>query len=258
MSDCYLVLLRENPRLWEALAPVEALGYRRALAPVQKVGPPASWAALDAALARLMTYHGILFTSQEGVRGLTERARALGVDWARYPGWVAVAGPATQRAAEAAGFRVAVTATESFGQAGLVAALGNRTVVGQRLLWPTGNLSAPKLVEALSAAGAAVDRVEVYRNLPRPWPSEARGWLRDGQVAGVVYTAGSSARYLWDQLDAAEREALRQALHFSMGPETSVVLRQLGIEPAAEARPSTVAALAAAVIECLAAVGEGM
>jgi uroporphyrinogen-III synthase len=98
-------------------------------------------------------FDGVLFTSVSAVERAPE-----GATWPR----VGAVGPTTAGALADRGIDVAVVGTG--GGAELARAWG--PAAGQRLLLPTAEQSHPALAEGLTAAGAEVVKVAVYRTLP--------------------------------------------------------------------------------------------
>jgi len=102
--------------------------------------------------------------------------------------------------------------------------------------------------DALRAAGAVVDLVDAYSNvLPEAAPEQLRCALATG-IAAATFTSSSSAKHLAE----AARQAgiawpLAAVAAVSIGPITSQTLVELGWEPAAEAVPSDIPGLIAAV-----------
>ncbi len=123
---------------------------------------------------------------------------------------------------------------------GLAAELVPRLTAGARVLLPQAADARPVLADELAAAGARVDRVDAYA---KRTPPEAReraaeifGALRDGARLGwVTFTSPSIARAfagLWGEEWPVRRRGL---FAVSIGEVTSDALRELGVEPAAEA-----------------------
>src|ERR1039458_3577866 len=84
---------------------LRALGATPISIPTIEIAPPASFAALDAALASLSSFDVVAFTSANAVTAFQQRARLLGIvlGIAPQPRRIAVVGPSTARAVEAIG-----------------------------------------------------------------------------------------------------------------------------------------------------------
>jgi uroporphyrinogen-III synthase/uroporphyrinogen III methyltransferase/synthase len=126
-------------------------------------------------------------------------------------------------------------------------------VTGRRILIAQAAVARDVIPDGLRAAGAEVDVVEAYRNvLPDAAPEQLRQALGKG-IAAATFTSSSSATHL---AEAARVAGIAWPLAgvpaVSIGPITSQTLRELGWLPAAEANPSDIPGLIAAVGACLA------
>ncbi len=161
--------------------PLQRKGYHTVCVPLLQRRP------VDGALASIDTarpWRWVLLTSPYTVR--------VCADLIRRHGWpCAAVGPATARAARAAGLDLQLQAPRSTGE-DLVRVLGE--IRGIPLLYPCAEEATPSTLLALRAAGADVDRVAVYRN---EWPPDAEERLRSlGAVDVAPLLSGSAARRL--------------------------------------------------------------
>jgi len=240
--------LLQAGRLSEGL---RALGAEPVEVPVLEIRPPKSYKPLDAALLDLDDYDWLILTSANTVRALAERVAALGIGLGR-PGSpkVAAVGEATAAAARRAGFIVTFV-PESYVAESLVEGLKGRAA-GQKILLARAEVARDVIPDALLAAGAAVDVVDAYRNvLPEAAPELLRRALAE-RIDAATLTSSSSATHL---VEAARRAGVAWPFAgvaaVSIGPITSQTLRELGWEPAVEARPSDIPGLISAVVRAL-------
>jgi uroporphyrinogen-III synthase/uroporphyrinogen III methyltransferase/synthase len=218
---------------------------------VLEIRPPASFDALDAALHQFGNYDWLILSSSNAVRALVERAAALGIapgsEFSPPEGLqVAAVGEATAQAARRAGFKIAFV-PEAYVAESLAEGLLAR-VAGERVLVLRAAVARDVIPAALRAAGAEVEVVEAYRNLlPEAAPELLRRALAEGLEA-ATFTSSSSATHL---AEAARVAGVAWPLAglpaVSIGPITSQSLREVGWEPAAEANPSDIPGLIAAV-----------
>jgi uroporphyrinogen-III synthase/uroporphyrinogen III methyltransferase/synthase len=215
--------------------------------PVLEIRAPESFASLDAALRALDQYDWLILTSANAVRALAERAAYLNLALDRAATLkVAAVGPATAAEARKAQLRVALV-PESYVAEGILDALGPQAA-GKRVLIARAAVARDVIPEALRELGATVDVVEAYRNvMPEAAPQQLREELQE-QIDAATFTSSSSVTHL---KQAAEKAGI--AFPFagvpaiSIGPITSQTLREHNWEPAAEAKPSDIPGLAAAV-----------
>lgn len=226
---------------------LRALGAEPVEVPLLEIRPPVSFAGLDRALHRLDQYDWLILTSANTVRALAARAAELGVSLSPVREMkVAAIGEATAEKARHEGIQITLI-PESYVAESLADALAGQ-VAGKRILLPRAAAARDVLPESLQAAGAVVDAVEAYRNV---LPETAGGVLRSAIAGGIdaaTFTSSSSVTRL---AEAAHLAGLRWPFEgvpaISIGPITSETLRNEGWEPAAEADPSDIAGLIAAV-----------
>ena len=235
---------------------LRALGAEPVEVPVLEIRAPVSFEALDAALREFHSYDWLVLTSVNSVRAVSARAAELGIALAQPASMkVAAVGEATAEAARKAGFQITFV-PESYVAESLVEELAGR-IAGQRILLVRAAVARDVIPDALRAAGARVDVVEAYRNVI---PVAASGLLREALAGGVdvaTFTSSSSVTNLAEAARAAGLEwPFAGVPAVSIGPITSQTLRDLGWPPVAEANPSDIPSLIAAVLRLLRVRGE--
>jgi uroporphyrinogen-III synthase len=230
---------------------LRALGAEPVEVPVLAIQPPADPAPLDRALRGLSNYDWLVFTSANTVRALVERSASLGISFepAAQP-QVAAVGQATAAAARNAGFAVAVV-PENYVAESLAQSLAGQTT-GKRILLARAEIARDVIPDALRAAGAQVVVVDAYRNvLPEAAPELLRRALQTG-IDAAMFTSSSSVTHLAEAARAADIPFPFSGVPaVSIGPITSATLREHGWEPAAEASPSDISGLLAAISRIL-------
>lgn len=193
------------------------------------VAPPASYAALDAALRDLGRFAWAVFASANAVERTVERAEALGIPRAALGALrLAVVGPATAEALARAVRGPDLVPATATGEA-MAAALGP-AVRGARVLVPRPAEGRPELVEGLAAAGAEVVAVEAYRTVPAPPEALAplAGWIARGEVDAVAFASPSAVKAVVAAIGA---EPLRAVVLAAIGPTTAEALRAAALAP---------------------------
>ncbi len=258
---------------------LRALGAEPVEVPVIEIRPPLDFAPLDRALRALSDYDWLILTSANTVQALSDRAAVLDLDLAAATQLnVTAVGEATAMTASHAGFAVALIpdsyVAESLvdkllkhghevsghdfsravdGEEKLGALAPEGSLYGQRILIARAAVARDVIPDALRGAGATVDVVDAYRNV---MPASAPALLRDALEKGIAAAAFTSSSSVTHLANAARQAGI--AFPFagvaavSIGPITSQTLRVLGWEPAAEASPSDVSGLVAAVLRALA------
>ncbi len=226
---------------------LSALGATIVEVPVIEIAPPESFEPLDEALRNLDRYDWIILTSSNTIERICARASCFAVNPANADGLkVAAIGQATAKTAERYGFKVTVI-PDAYVAESLIDSLHDK-VAEKRVLLPRAATARDVIPEALRAAGAEVDVVEAYRNLlPEAAPERLKQATSEGLDA-VPFTSSSSVTHL---AEAARLAGIAWPFTgvaaISIGPITSQTLRELGWPPAAEADPSDIQGLIAAI-----------
>jgi uroporphyrinogen-III synthase len=249
LAGLRVVVTRAAAQAASTAAALTAAGAEVALLPLLEIVPPADPRPLDRAANELASYQWIVLTSVNGVAALVERIPAN----ARIPARIAAVGPATAAALRRHGLVPDLIPDEHATAQGLLATLVPHARPGKRLLLAQAADARPELARGLAAAGFEVTTVVAYeKQLPPATPILTQSLFAAHPLGWVTFASASAARRFaalfgtdWPQ----RRSELRAA---SIGPATSMELRDLGVEPAAEAAAPTDDALVAAIAAKLA------
>jgi len=132
--------------------------------PSIEIVAPEDTQPIERAIRDLASYHWLIFTSVNGVRGFCDALDNSSVDWRDLRAQIAVIGPATRAAVEALHLKVDVMAEEYVAES-LAEALNEADVAGKRVLLPRAAVARDTLPEDLRRKGATVDIVEAYRSV---------------------------------------------------------------------------------------------
>ena len=268
-ADKRVLVTRTRRQASELARLIEALGATPILIPTIEIVPPATYAPLDEALAQLESYDWLLFTSANAVEVFHQRRQLLGQQNQGVPRpgshtWgtaspdhsspipttpkIAVIGPATARAVQGIGLPVDLVPPRYVAES-LAEAL-TPEAAGKRFLLVRATEARDVLPEALTAAGAHVTIADAYRTQIPPASIADLQQLfvqPDALPDAITFTSASTARNLAALLEAAEVTLPTSIALISIGPITSQALRDLGLEPAAEATEPTLPALVEAI-----------
>ncbi len=244
----------------EALSfPLRELGAEVLEIPFIEIRPPASFRALDDSLRQIHNYDWLILTSVNGVKALAGRIRHLGLDALNFVHLkVAAIGPATEQALEAEQFQVDVVPDKYVAEA-VVSSL-RAQVKGQRILLVRAKIARDVIPEELRRAGAVVNVVEAYETVaPEASRSRLQAALQDSSKKPdvITFTSSSTVRNFVSLLNLEEdgrpaRPPILEGVKLaSIGPVTSVTLRQLGLPVDIEAREYTVPGLVRAIVAAL-------
>jgi uroporphyrinogen III methyltransferase/synthase len=153
--------------------------------------------ALERVLPRLAQYAWVIFSSANGVFFFSKYLDDRGIERSvRECLPVCAVGPATAKAAEEHGFRVALVPRE-FVAEGILAALAERpggleSLTGRRMLIPRARRARDILPQELERAGALVDVVSCYESVPGKVDERARTLILDGGLDLLVFTSSAN------------------------------------------------------------------
>lgn len=245
-----ILVTRASQQASELAERLRVLGATPVLIPTIEIAPPASFADLDAALASLVSFDLVAFTSANAVEAFQQRAQLLGHTPA--PRRIAVVGPATARAVAAIGLHADIVppifTAESLAQTICRTLLPD--VPGACILLVLVEQAPATLADALEVAGARVTVAAAYRNRVPSASLTAIAALfavPANYPDAVTFTSASTAGNLIALLDIAGLALPAATVRASIGPVTSRALSELGLPPHLEAAEPTLAALADAL-----------
>jgi uroporphyrinogen III methyltransferase / synthase len=223
-------------------------GAEALVCPLIAMIPPADSAPLDAAIHQLAETDLLILTSVNAVQWFFRRLNELGLDCRALQGVELVAvGPKTASAFSAFGLTPDL-APDQYHAEGVIALLKERSVKGKRILYPHADLARDVIPQELSALGAEVTAPVAYRNI---CPAESGALLRQFLQQGIDAITLTSSSTLTNLLALAGDAAVSLAgiPLMSIGPQTSATIRNAGLDVAAEAEPSTLEGLVAAMVK---------
>jgi uroporphyrinogen-III synthase len=242
LANKRILITRTRHQASELATQLEALGATAILIPTIEIAPPASFAALDAALTCLRTYDWLVFTSANAVEAFHRRAQFLHLT--QLPRHIAAIGPATLRAANEIGLTVDLVPTQYIAESLAEALIPEAP--GKSFLLVRAAEARDTLPAALTAAGATVTIGEAYRNqLPTGSVPALRNLFSNpaNYPDAITFTSASTARNLCNLLEAANLTLSSNITLASIGPITTQTLRDLGHPPTLEATEPTIPAL---------------
>ncbi len=261
-----IVVTRPKDQAAELTAHLERYGAEVILVPVLTFEEPSYKDLMDASLRALSKIDWILFTSENAAHFLALRAKKIGVDirTAAAGVKVAVVGPATATAAEAAGWYVSHVAKQHNSQA--LAQELERQIAGKRVLLPRSDLATDELPRALRQSAAQVIEIICYRTIsavsdqgtlvgrirgteePHKPEREALDRVRRGEFDLITFASPSAVQRFAELIGPDFMRSFSDANRFvSIGPTTSKAIADAGWRTAIEASVSTSKGLADAI-----------
>ncbi len=248
LAGATIVVTRAASRAETLVEPLEALGAQVLSYAATRI-VPRDVAGLTHAASTLARYDWVVFTSATAVVMTFDASEGCGItaeQWRHTK--VATVGSSTANAVRARGVEPALV-PERYVAEGLLDAFAARgDVQGMRMLYPAAAGARRDLRDGLQAMGATVDQVEAYDTVATDDDvADVRAALREGRVDAVTLTARSAVE-AWV---IAMGEAHQLADVVSIGPVTTQAAHAAGMRVAAEAMPSTIEGLVAAVVRAI-------
>lgn len=223
---------------------LRGLGAEVVELPAIRIEPRREQPEVREAAAAVGVYELICLTSPNGVRLLFEAMAAADLDARALAGvTVAAIGPGTARALAARGV-IADVVPERFVAEGLIEALGDLDLEGQRVLVARAAEARDVLPEWLREQGAAVDVVALYETVREQPDEEAIAAAQNADY--VTFTSSSTVTNLTEAL--GERFP-RVARVVSIGPVTSEAIQAAGLSVDVEAKRHDVDGLLQALLD---------
>ncbi len=221
------------------------LGANVVVQPAIAITEPEDWQTVDTAIEQLDDYEWLVFSSTNGVKFFFERLFKLGHDVRALGGiQLASVGPGTADALAKYHLQADIT-PDDFHAESLSTALADKAR-GKRFLLLRASRGRDVLTDDLRAAGGTVDQVIVYRSLDVERPDvDLAKRLAEGGIDWITVTSSAIASSLVQLFG----EDLRKSRLASLSPITSNRLRELGFEPAIEAKIHTMQGLIDALLE---------
>jgi uroporphyrinogen III methyltransferase/synthase len=220
-------------------------GAQPILAPTIRIAPPADAGPLRDAVTHLDCYDWLLFTSSNAVDAFFAALEERGLDPRALAGTKTCAiGAKTSAALRARGIRIDLVPDDARAE-GVIAALRPMLSDGTRVLLPRAEVAREVLPESLRDAGAEVDVVTAYRNLP-PEPEQVdriRALVDPAESDVVLFTSSSTVQNLYDLLGDDASRRLNSLALFSIGPVTTKTAERLGLHVTATSPEQTIESL---------------
>jgi len=170
----------------------------------------------------------VVFTSQVAVeRAATDPKLAFVLGATARGARLAAIGPVTAQALAEHGLPPRITA------AGSAEALFDKlppNLSGWKVLFPCGEDAAEELPAGLRARGARVERLVIYRKIPRPHDRALEREILEHPFAAFCTTSPSAVRWLFDGLESDAADRLRRTDAVVLGHHTRRYLEELGVD----------------------------
>jgi uroporphyrinogen-III synthase len=207
---------------------LEAQGANTVRLPALEIRPFKDRRAMAEQLGALENFDVIIFTSANSVRfGVSSLDQKRDLT-------LAAVGPATARALNQAGYRVAINPSDAFDSESLLSHPRLAHVSGHRILIIKGNDGRQLLQQELARRGATVTSVDVYERVPSQ-PTETAlaqvlEWLAAGESHAITATSLETGEALLNMATPALRAEFERAHWLVPNERVASGLRDLGLK----------------------------
>lgn len=231
-----IVVTRTREQASELVAKLEEYGAECLEYSTIHIEPVADYALLDQAFEDIARYQWILFTSLNAVTYFFKRLHETGRDSRALAGpKIAAVGRTTADELLKYGLRADLIPQRFTGEGLAEALLESKVGKGSHVLLPRALRASEILPETLQDAGAEVNVVPVYQNVPpQGRKEELREQLLEGNVDLLTFTSSSTVTNFLTMVDAKSDEELQKMLEnvtiAAIGPITAETVVQNGLQ----------------------------
>ncbi len=190
-------------------------------------------------------YDWIIFSSRYAVKILFEELKSRGnLEFFLKAKRICAVGPETAKVIQSYGVTVDLI-PDTFTAQGIVSAFTKRKIHNQTILLPMGDRSCNWLARQLDSLSNQCTPMMVYKNnAPRTIPDEVREKIASRGFSCIAVTSPSAIINLISHCTESEWNNLRSTPVISIGPTTTSMCLQLGMEITAESSICTMKGLA--------------
>lgn len=244
-----VVITRAAEQCRELVETLRKLDALPVVFPAIRFAPPEDFGPLDGALRRWADFDWVLFTSQNAVRTVKERASDLRIleSLIRAKAKVGAVGHATAEEAQRAGFQLRHIGSRAQGAALAEDLRGE--LQGKKVFLPRSNRADLALLRVLEGYGANVTEAVAYRTITPENPEAER--IEEVRKADAVLFFSPSAVAGFLEIFGASlgKSILDRAAAIAIGPVTNAALSAAGIDRAIVAQEASVAGIVDALAD---------
>ena len=246
LSGKTIVVTRSKEQAKEFSLLLEQYGARVLLFPAVEIVDPQSWSDCDKALAKPAEYSGIIFTSVNAVQYFFRRAKKLKVMEQLKKCRVFAVGEKTKNAIDMYGMQ-SEKLSEIFSADQLANEIVKSSEVGERFLFPKGNLAKNDIQSILSSHGIIVDAITVYCTQEPPFDDSRKRILKKIEENSdlVTFFSPSSVNNF---VTKASSESITRIPVAVIGETTAEVARHEGMNVVLVASQSTAGVFADSIL----------
>ncbi len=249
-----IVVTRTREQASELVAQLEENGAECLEYSTIHIEPVPDYSPLDAALADFSQYQWLLFTSLHAITYFFDHLYKSGLDSRHLAGVkIAAVGKATAEVLLQYGLKADLVPQRFTGEGLAEALLESQVGTGSKILLPRALRAGDVLPETLADAGAQVDVVPVYQNVPPAGrKEELRDQLIEGDIDLLTFTSSSTVTNFLTMVDAKDDAELHRLLNkvtiAAIGPITAETIVKNGLKVDIQPESYTIADMVEAIV----------
>lgn len=229
---------------------IEDLGGEVFSFPTIKILEPEDFSLIDEKFAQIQSYDWIVFTSINGVETFFHHLKEMKKDMRSLCGVkISAIGAGTGAALAERGI-IADYIPHEYQAEALAQGLKERIKKDEKVLLPTADIARTLLPEELTAHGALVDKIDMYRTVPGEGNRDLLlEWLNQKEIDIITFASSSTVRN-FIQILGQENLALLQDVKIAcIGPVTRKTAEESGLEVQISAEEFSIDGLVQALLK---------
>ncbi len=238
-----VVVTRAREQAGPLVAKLANLGADVLEIPVIRIAPPDDQQNIIDALLELNSYDWLVFTSPNGVTAFFDYFFKRFKDLRDIGGArMAAVGPGTAAKLAELHLQVDLMPEEALAVKVADAFMKYESIENLKICLLRAQAANRDQPAALEEFGAIVDDIAIYKTVAEiPGPADADASLAEHGADWIIFTSGSTVEHFHARFDLPKLlQKFPKTKLLSIGPETSKMIRALGLEPAREAAEHTV------------------
>ena len=251
LSGLRVLITRSREQASDLSTHLTRLGAEPIEAPLIRIEDPVDWLALDHALAHIKTYDWLIFTSTNSVNQFFKRfiEKELGIDILASMR-IAVVGQATAARLQHYGLIAHHQPNQYNAEALLEVLAQNETLEKTRVLFPCANLARQTVIDGLTASGAEVTSVTVYRTImATTLPDNIMAMLVQKTIHLVTFASSSTVRAFIQILGDQGLTLMEDVAIACIGPVTRSTAYEAGLSVDIMPEDASISALVDAIVQ---------
>ncbi|MDH4235407.1 MAG: uroporphyrinogen-III synthase [Gallionella sp.] len=223
LAGLKILVTRPRDQAVQLAQRIEQAGGIPLLFPLLEIAPVADAKLLHEQVSRLAQFNLAVFISPNAVKYGMAAIRAAGA----FPPALKIAtvGKGSAKALHELGSAKVIAPTERFDSEGLLALPELQNVAGWRVMIFRGDGGRELLGDTLKARGAIVEYAACYLRCKPHWDTSA---LLDAAPDAISVTSSEALGHLWQMLDEAQRNTMRDLPLFVPHPRIAELAHQQG------------------------------